>query len=88
MTENQEKELFIALGNLVKGVSQIQSDVIDIKSTLGGHTNTLAEHSKKLDNLDSKTDSIAGQLIKNDISINERVSAVERGVEGLEGKIH
>lgn len=81
MTDNQEKELFITLGALVKGVSEIQSDVRSIKTTLD-------EQSKKLDRLDAKSDSIAGQLVKNDIAINERVTSVERSVEGLEGKIH
>lgn len=95
MTENQEKELFIALGSLVKGVTEIQSDVRVIKTTLdehsqilNQHSDLLNEHSKKLDSLDAKTDSIAAQLMKNDIAISERVTTIEREVEGLGGKIH
>jgi methyl-accepting chemotaxis protein len=88
MTENQEKELFIAIGGLVKGVKEIQSDVSDIKTTLEKQTQVLHEHSQKLDNLDARTISIAAQLVKNDIAITDRVSTVERAVEGLGGKIH
>ena len=86
MTENQEKELFKTLGTLVTGVSQIQSDVRDIKgtldehtSTLAEHTSTLADHTRKLDLLVSRTDSIAGTIMEHEGRL--------RVIEELGGKV-
>ncbi len=73
MTENQEKELIKTLGTLVNGVTQIQSDVRDIKGTLNEHTSTLAEHSRKLDHLVARVDSIAGTVMNHE----ERLRALE-----------
>ena len=87
--------MFTTLTTLVNGVNQIQIDVKDIKVTLAehsqiltGHSQTLAEHSRKLDHLVAKTDSIAEQVIKNDVSTNARITAVEEAVENVGGKIH
>lgn len=87
--------MFKTLSTLVKGVNQIQLDVKDIKvtqaehsQTLAEHSQTLAEHSRKLDHLIARTDSIAEQVMKNDLSINARVSVVEQAVENMGGKIH
>lgn len=88
MTENQEKELFTTLSSLVTGVNTIQSDVKEIKVTLSEHSLLFEEHSRKLDHLVSKTDSIADQVVKNDTSLSARVTAVERSVEDLGGKIN
>lgn len=102
MTENQEKEIFIKLSTLVTGVNQIQLDVKDIKVTLAEHSKTLAEHSqilsehsqilsehsRKLDHMVAKTDSIADQVVKNDVSVNARVTSIEQAVENMGGKIH
>lgn len=73
MTENQEKELVKTLGTLVNGVTQIQSDVRDIKGSLAEHTSTLAEHSRKLDHLVARVDSIAGTVMNHE----ERLRALE-----------
>lgn len=95
MTENQEKEMFTTLTNLVNGVNQIQIDVKDIKVTqaehsqvLAEHSQILAEHSRKLDHLVAKTDSIAEQVIKNDINTDARITVVEQAIENMGGKIH
>lgn len=80
--------MFKTLSTLVKGVNQIQLDVKDIKVTQAEHSQTLAEHSRKLDHLIARTDSIAEQVMKNDLSINARVSVVEQAVENMGGKIH
>ncbi len=88
MTENQEKEQFTTLSSLVTGVNTIQSDVKDIKVTLSEHSLLFEEHSRKLDHLVSKTDSTADQVLKNDTSLSARVTAVERSVEDLGGKIN
>jgi hypothetical protein len=84
MTENQEKELFSTLGKLVTGVNVlqnsvgiIQTDVRDIKATQG-------EHSRKLDTLNAKVDSIAEKVIEND----KRQTVVEKDVAELRGRIH
>ena len=102
MTENQEKELFLILGRLVNGVSEIQVDIRAIKATQAEHTQTLAEHSHtlaehsrtlddhstKLDRLESKIDSVATQVMENDMKVTARIETVERAVEDLGGKIH
>jgi hypothetical protein len=54
MTDNQEKELFNILATLVTEVRTIKSDVQDVKETQN-------EHSRILNRLDAKTDSITDQ---------------------------
>jgi ABC-type transporter Mla subunit MlaD len=88
MTENQEKELFTTLASLDSGVNQIQFDVKDIKSTLAQHSKTLTEHSGKLDHLVAKTDTIADQVIKNDLRLSARLTSVEQAVDEMGGKTH
>ena len=89
MTDNQEKELFTTLATLVSGVNRmIQSDVKDIKFTLAEHSNTLAEHSGKLDHLIAKTDTIADQVIQNDVRLSARLTSVEQALEEIGGKTH
>lgn len=87
--------MFTTLTNLVNGVNQIQIDVKDIKVTqaehsqvLAEHSQILAEHSRKLDHLVAKTDSIAEQVIKNDINTDARITVVEQAIENMGGKIH
>ncbi len=93
MTENQEKELFTTLANLVSGVSQIQfhikdvkSEVTEIKSDITDIKSTLEQHSNKLDHLVAKTDTIADQVIQNDIRLSARLASVEHQVAELGGK--
>ena len=88
MTENQEKELFTTLATLVSGVNQIQFDVKDIKTTLAEHSKTLAEHSNKLDHLVAKTDTIADQVIQNDVRLSARLTSVEQAIDEIGGKSH
>ncbi len=77
MTENQEKELSNTLAALVTGVRTIQSDIKDVKVTLN-------EHSRILNRLDAKTDTIAETVMNND----KRLTAVEKDVSNLRGGIH
>ncbi len=101
MTENQEEELFLILGKLVNGVSEIQFDIREIKGTLdehsgilgehsnilGEHSTILAEHSLKFDRLESKIDSVAFQVMENDKRVTARIEAIESAVEDLGGKV-
>jgi methyl-accepting chemotaxis protein len=48
MIDNQEKELFNILSNLVTEVRGIKTDVQDIKETQSEHTRILNEHSQTL----------------------------------------
>ncbi len=48
MTEDQEKNLFVTLDNLVHGVNGIRSDVRDVKIVLDKHSQILGEHSRTL----------------------------------------
>ena len=81
MTEHQEEELFRTLGNLVGGVKKIQE-------TLNVHTEKLDEHSAMLGTLNSKIDSIAGQVMENDQRLTARITSVENAVGNLGGEIH
>ena len=84
MTENQEKELFNTLGKLVTSVNFIGSDVTDIKTTLAEHSLKHEDHSLRFDRLDAKVDSVAGKVIEH----HERLTVLERQVDGLEKRIH
>ena len=90
MTENQEKEVFLLLNNIVTQVQSVQSDVKEIKQTvnehsqiLNGHSRILDEHSRILNRLDAKTDSIADKVITND----KRLTAVEKNATDLRSEI-
>ncbi len=77
MTDNQEKELFNILATLVIEVRTIKSDVQDVKETQN-------EHSRILNRLDAKTDSIPETVMIDD----KRLSAVEKDVADLRGGIN
>jgi len=91
MTEDQEKELFNTLATLVTGVRSIQSQVGTLQSEFGTIKSdvqdikeTQNEHSRILNRLDAKTDSIAETVMTND----KRLTAVEKDVSNLRGEIH
>lgn len=95
MTENQEKELFLILGRLVSGISEIQLDIREIKGTLAEHSVTLDRHSTTLDNhtvkldrLESKIDSVASPVVENDKRVSTKIDVLEHAVEDLGGKVH
>ena len=75
MTENQEKELFTTLGKLVTGVNVIQTDVKEIKITLGEHSRKHADHTKRFDRIESKVDSIAEKVMEHE----DRLTALDGG---------
>ncbi|CAN5720954.1 hypothetical protein BH24ACI1_BH24ACI1_23210 [soil metagenome] len=97
MTENQEKEVFLLLNNIVTQVQSVQSDVKEIKQTvnehsqilnghsriLNDHSRILDEHSRILNRLDAKTDSIAETVMTND----KRLTTVETDVSNLRSEI-
>ncbi len=84
MTENQEKELFNRLTSLVTGVRTIQTEVQVIKTDVQDIKETQNEHSRILNRLDAKTDSIAETVMTND----KRLTTVEKDVSDLRGGIH
>jgi chromosome segregation ATPase len=84
MTENQEKELFNILGTLVTEVRGIKSDVQDIKETQNEHSQKLDEHSRILNRLDAKTDSIAETVMVND----KRLTNAEKEISDLQTRVH
>jgi methyl-accepting chemotaxis protein len=98
MTENQEKEVFLLLNNIVTQVQSVQSDVKEIKQTVNEHSlilnehsrilnkhyRILDEHSRILNRVDAKTDSIAETVMTND----KRLTVVEKDVSNLRGEIH
>jgi len=84
MTENQEKELFNTLTSLVTGVWTIQTEVQVIKTDVQDIKETQNEHSRILNRLDAKTDSIAETVMTND----KRLTTVEKDVSDLRGGIH
>ncbi|MBA2735322.1 MAG: hypothetical protein H0X15_08295 [Acidobacteria bacterium] len=84
MTENQEKELFNTLTSLVTGVRTIQTEVQVIKTDVQDIKETQNEHSRILNRLDAKTDSIAETVMTND----KRLTTVEKDVSDLRGGIH
>ncbi len=97
MTENQEKEVFLLLNNIVTQVQSVQSDVKEIKQTVNEHSQTLNghsqilnehsrilnEHSRILNRLDAKTDGIAETVMTND----KRLTTVETDVSNLRSEI-
>ncbi len=84
MTENQEKELFNTLTSLVTGVRTIQTEVQVIKTDVQDIKETQNEHSRILNRLDAKTDSIAETVMTSD----KRLTTVEKDVSDLRGGIH
>jgi len=84
MPENQEKELFNTLTSLVTGVRTIQTEVQVIKTDVQDIKETQNEHSRILNRLDAKTDSIAETVMTND----KRLTTVEKDVSDLRGGIH
>ncbi len=91
MTDNQEKELFSTLAALVTGVNIIQSDVKELKSDVAGLKSdvqiikeTQNEHSRILNRLDAKTDTIAETVMTND----KRLTVIEKDLSNLRGGIH
>lgn len=77
MTDKHEKELFKTLATLVTGIQKIQD-------TQSEHSQILNEHSRKLDRLEAKTDTIAEAVIKSD----RRLTHIETEVEVLKSGIH
>ena len=98
MTDNQEKELFIILNALVtdvKGIRATQTEHSQIlekhsqvlekhSQILEKHSQILGKHSQILERLDAKTDTIAGEVLKQ----NKRLSVVEKDVVDLRGGVH
>ncbi len=98
MTDNQEKQLFKTLETLVSGMQVIQTDVKEIKVTLGEHSQILNEHSQILnehsqildkhsqilERLDAKTDTIAEKVLNHEI----RLTKSENNIEELQGRVH
>ncbi len=81
MTENQEKQMFKILTNLVGSVNAIRSDITEIKSVqaehsmiLKEHSMTLKEHSKMFIQLDSKLESVVFKVIDD----SKRIDILER----------
>lgn len=81
MTENQEKQVFRILNNLVAGVNGIREDIVDIKAgivdikaDIVDIRNVQADHGLALKRLETKTDAIA-------LEVNDhgrRLDALER----------
>ncbi|MEQ1607107.1 MAG: hypothetical protein ABL999_19760 [Pyrinomonadaceae bacterium] len=88
MTENQEKELFRTLENLVGGMQKIQHTQAEHTGMLNEHTGMLNEHTGILNSLIAKTDSIARQVMDNDERLTARITSVENAVGNLGGGIH
>lgn len=85
MTENQEKELFTTLVNLVTGVNEVKLDVRDIRTDVREIKMTQAGHSDILGLLVSKVDSIAaGTVMTND----RRLTGLEKSVDDLRDRVH
>jgi chromosome segregation ATPase len=98
MTENQEKQLFKTLETLVSGMQVIQTDVKEIKVTLGEHSQILESHSQILEKhsqileshsqilerLDAKTDTIAEKVMNHEI----RLTKAENDIEELRGGVY
>ena len=91
MTVNQEKELFIILNTLVTDVKGIKATQIEHSQILEEHSQILekhsqilGKHSQILERLDAKTDTIAGEILKQ----NKRLTVVEKDVVDLRGGVH
>jgi archaellum component FlaC len=62
----------------------IQTDVKEIKVTLGEHSQILESHSQILERLDAKTDTIAEKVMNHEI----RLTKAENDIEELRGGVH
>lgn len=82
------KDIKVTLGEHSQTLAEHSRTLADHSLILAGHSQTMAEHSRKLDHLIAKTDSIAEQVVKNDINFNTRVTVIEQAVENMGGKIH
>ena len=75
MTDNQEKQLFKTLETLVNGMQVIQTDVREIKVTLGEHSQILESHSQSSQILESFADFGNSQILEKHSQILERLDA-------------
>ncbi len=91
MTENQEKQIFKILNNLVIGVNaireeldvikadivEIKADIVEIRADIADIRSVQAEQAQSLRRLEEKTDSIALEVADN----GRRIDALERRTE-------
>ncbi len=83
MTENQEKELFNILSNLVAGVREIRKVQDEHSAKLDEHSAKLDEHSAKLDEHSAKLDEHSAKLDKHSAKLDKHSARFDK----LEDKI-